>query len=359
MYLQATDSGMSNPLLPITARRVGIMAELTGASGLAPLVDAAVEKLEANGFETVVVSAGRSMRAEQTAWHLLARSACDGIILHSDCLPNDQLARLISTRKNVVLANVHNTQTGNLAAAHLLQSGHKRIAMVSGPLHRFSVQHVVEGFMQQINTPQNRGVELQTLEASMDEEGGANAMNILLKSKKTPSGIFLLNDRMAIGALQTCQENGIRVPDDISLLGCGDQYASAHTRPALSTIRLPLAYVGAATARRVMNLINNVNTRQTEESGSTDTEPQLVSRYSVRNRNERKGKLVGDRHISARERECLNWAAKGKTSWEISQILGVTESTIIYHLRNATSKLNAANRLHAVAKALKASIIDF
>ncbi len=49
------------------------------------------------------------------------------------------------------------------------------------------------------------------------------------------------------------------------------------------------------------------------------------------------------------------------SQWQdiISQILGVTESTIIYHLRNATRKLNAANRLHAVAKALQASIIEF
>ena len=59
-------------------------------------------------------------------------------------------------------------------------------------------------------------------------------------------------------------------------------------------------------------------------------------------------------NLSARECECLEWAAKGKISWETSKIMGVTESTIIYHLRNATRKLIAANRLHAVTKALKA-----
>lgn len=359
MYLQATDSVMSDRLLPPTNRRVGIMAELTGASSLAPLVDAAVARLEANGFETVVVSAGRSMRAEKTAWHILSRSACDGIILHSDCLSNDQLARLISTRKNVVLANVQNTQAGKLAAAHLLTTGHRRIALVSGPLYRFSIQHIVEGFMQPINSPQGREVKLQTLESSMDEEGGASAMNILLASKVTPTAIFLLNDRMAIGALRVCQENGIRVPDDISLIGCGDHYEAAHTRPALSTMHLPLAHVGQSAAQRVMNLINNVSTRSAENDDPSHSQPRVVSRHSVRDRNDKTGDAAGDSHISARERECLNWAAKGKTSWEISQILGVTESTIIYHLRNATRKLNAANRLHAVAKALKASIIDF
>lgn len=359
MYLQPTDSGMSTTLPPTTTRRVGIMAELTGTSSLAPLVDAAVARLEANGFETVVVSAGRSQREERTAWHILSRSACDGVILHADCLANDQLARLISTRRHVVLANLDNTRTGSLAASHLLSMGHRKIALVTGPMNRFSVQHIVEGFMQQLDGQHGRGVDLQTLEASMDEEGGITAMNILLRSRVKPTAIFMLNDQMAIGALQVCKHNGIRVPDDISLLGCGDHYAAAHTRPAMSTMRLPLAHVGDSSARRIMNMINNVNARSAEPFDPAISEPALVSRNSVRDRNGADSDTGNERQISARERECLNWAAQGKTSWEISQILGVTESTIIYHLRNATRKLNAANRLHAVAKALKASIIDF
>lgn len=335
------------------------MAELTGTSSLAPLIDAAVERLEANGIETVVVCAGRSERDERTAWHMLSRSDCDGIILHSDCLANDQLARLISTRKNVVLANVNNTLTGNLAAAHLLTMGHRKIALVTGPLHRFSVRHMIEGFMRQLDGQLGRGVELQTMESTMNEEGGANAMRMLLRAKVTPTAVFMLNDRMAIGALRVCQENGVRVPEDVSLLGCGDHYATAYSRPKLSTIRLPLAHVGDSAAQRIMNRLNNVRTPATELPDPLSSEPEVLSRFSVCDRNGVTPASGIDRQISARERECLNWAARGKTSWEISQILGVTESTIIYHLRNATRKLNAANRLHAVAKALKASIIDF
>jgi len=69
-------------------------------------------------------------------------------------------------------------------------------------------------------------------------------------------------------------------------------------------------------------------------------------------------KAGSDSAISDRERECLQWAAQGKTSWEMSQILKVSESTIIYHLRNATKKLDAANRMHAVVKAVKAELIE-
>ncbi|NND90074.1 MAG: substrate-binding domain-containing protein [Granulosicoccus sp.] len=336
------------------------MAALTGASSLEPMIDAAVNTLEANGFETVVISAGRSTRDELIAWELLARSGCDGIIMHSDCLSNDQLARLLSTRKNVVLAQLINTQVGRLAASHLIKSGHRQLALVTGPLHYFCAQHTLEGFTKQLGCPSSKGVHMQSLEASLDEEGGANAMNILLAASKVPTAVFFQHDRMAIGALRVCQEFGIRVPNDISLLGCGNQAATAYTRPALCSIRQPLVRVGEHAAQRVMNMINGVLTQISQEAELDWASPSVVTRRSVRDRNDSSDEGdVTDNRISARERECLNWAAKGKTSWEISQILGVTESTIIYHLRNATRKLNAANRLHAVAKALKASIIDF
>lgn len=61
--------------------------------------------------------------------------------------------------------------------------------------------------------------------------------------------------------------------------------------------------------------------------------------------------------LSPREREVLNWAALGKTSWEISQILKVAERTVVFHVENAKTKLGVASRSHAVAKALALGLI--
>ncbi len=61
--------------------------------------------------------------------------------------------------------------------------------------------------------------------------------------------------------------------------------------------------------------------------------------------------------LTAREQECLRWCANGKTSWEIAQILGVSERTVVFHLTNATTKLNATNRRQAVARALSLRLI--
>ena len=62
--------------------------------------------------------------------------------------------------------------------------------------------------------------------------------------------------------------------------------------------------------------------------------------------------------LTPRELECLRWIACGKTSWETAKILGVSESTVIFHLRNSTTKLGATNRPQAVAKALMCSLLS-
>ncbi|ABD82755.1 LuxR family transcriptional regulator [Saccharophagus degradans] len=62
-------------------------------------------------------------------------------------------------------------------------------------------------------------------------------------------------------------------------------------------------------------------------------------------------------HLTAREKESLFWACEGKTTWEISKILDVSERTVIFHLSSATSKLGAVNRQHAVAKAILSGLI--
>ncbi|MGI9304335.1 MAG: LuxR family transcriptional regulator [Gammaproteobacteria bacterium] len=67
---------------------------------------------------------------------------------------------------------------------------------------------------------------------------------------------------------------------------------------------------------------------------------------------------VGNVELTNREKECLLWAAEGKTTWETSQILGVSKRTIIFHLENAARKLDVSNRTHAVARAVSQSIIS-
>ena len=67
---------------------------------------------------------------------------------------------------------------------------------------------------------------------------------------------------------------------------------------------------------------------------------------------------LSGRPLTARERECLAWSAEGKTAWETGVILGISDQTVISHLRNAQRKMRAANRVQAVAMAIRAGLLD-
>ena len=61
--------------------------------------------------------------------------------------------------------------------------------------------------------------------------------------------------------------------------------------------------------------------------------------------------------LTDREKECLLWGSEGKTTWEVAQILGISERTVIFHLQNAATKLNVSNRQHAIARAISLRLI--
>ena len=63
-------------------------------------------------------------------------------------------------------------------------------------------------------------------------------------------------------------------------------------------------------------------------------------------------------HLTPRERECLLWTAKGKTAWEVGQILAISDGTVVFHLKNATRKFNVFTKYHAVVKAIMLGLIS-
>ena len=214
--------------------------------------------------------------------------------------------------------------------------------------------------MQRTHQKRDGSVQVHPLRTNQSEAGGAEAIARMMSLEEVPTAAFFANDIMAIGALNACRATGIKVPIDLSILCCGAPSGSVHTVPALSTVNFPTNYLGRRAARKMLYLLDGSSIESCRYKQSDEASIKLISRHSVQNRLNYPTKPNGaGEQINERERDSLQWAARGKTSWEISQILGISESTVIYHMRNATRKLNAANRLHAVTKALKSSLIDF
>ena len=340
--------------------RIGILAELTGPYSLEPLVGAATHYIESKGHETLTVCSGNTGDSALRAWEVLARADCDGIIVHSDTLDNNCLAQIKSRRPNVTFSFVDHEQAGEMAARQLLQLGHHKMAIIAGPANRYSTQYRTRGFTDYLKASAPEIKKCRIIHTpTISSEAGAQAMQLLLENDTEVTAVFFHHENLAVGGLQACRTNQRRVPEELSIISCSNNQDTGYIQQGLSVVQQPLAQIGECAAHNLMLTLLAKNEHIPKLRAWPS--PVVAMKTSLRDIRPEMQDINAPQpcRLSPRECECLEWAAKGKTSWETSQILGVSESTIIYHLRNATKKLNAANRLHAVTKALKASLINF
>ena len=122
------------------------------------------------------------------------------------------------------------------AVEHIVNLGHTKIAFISGPMNLRSARVRREAFA---GCLERRGIGAGlTEEGNHQVDGGHQAMARMLERKERPTAVLASNDMTAIGALGAIHERGLRVPEDISIVGFDDIQISAFTQPALTTVRL-------------------------------------------------------------------------------------------------------------------------
>lgn len=180
---------------------------------------------------------------------------------------------------NVVLNHRHAAELG---IGHLYNLGHRRIAVIRG--QEFSSDTDIR--WNTINeAAAKRGIEIDArlctqLEGdSPSPEVGYQAMKKLLVTGEKFTALFAFNDISAIGAIRALEEMGLRVPQDVSVLGFDDIYAAAFHNPALTTIRQPLFEMGSLAASTLLEALSRENGEKAPAVLSV--EPTLIVRQST------------------------------------------------------------------------------
>ncbi|MEW6047572.1 MAG: LacI family DNA-binding transcriptional regulator [Bacillota bacterium] len=151
---------------------------------------------------------------------------------------------------------IRNDQAAALAAEHLLGLGHRRIAFIRGPEGNEAAVMRLEGFRE---TLQRAGTwdERLVFSGAFDVLSGSAAMGHVLalrarlRPAERPTAVLAANDQMAVGALQTALRAGVRIPDDMAIMGIGGIPLTAQVYPTLSTVALPLRGLGEVVGEQV------------------------------------------------------------------------------------------------------------
>ena len=153
---------------------------------------------------------------------------------------------------------VDDEQVGELAAHHLIAAGCRRIAHIRGPEVSTALGRL-EGFRRALSVNRLSPPAAYIVSSrSGDDAGdvsGYDAMKRLLELKPFPDGVFCYNDPVAMGALQAALDRGLRVPEDIAIIGCGNCHHSAFLRVPLTSIDQDSVGIGERAAKLALSLV--------------------------------------------------------------------------------------------------------
>lgn len=268
---------------------VGVLAEEIGDI-YGSLVISGIERyLRQHNFFLLVVAHRHDEKLLSTYSNLLQQRGVEGFIAVDTSftqpprLPTVAVAghRHMQGVTNIVLDH---HQAALLALQHLTELGHEEIAFMKGPTTSSDTEDRWRAIYDvarelRIRIRPELTLQLEGEAASAPELGYPYAKDLL--SRKAPfTALFAYNDNSAIGAMRAFQEAGLRVPEDVSVVGFDDVPGSAYCNPALTTVSQPLQKMGEIAARTLLDRIEDGDRYVSEIA----IEPELVIRHSTSQR---------------------------------------------------------------------------
>jgi LacI family transcriptional regulator len=219
------------------------------------------------GLTPLFVSSHWSQAEEAARLEQLLARRVDGVIILHGQISEEQLVRYAARAPLVVLGRalaphasltclpIDNVTGARDATEHLIELGHRSIAFVAGPPdHADSAERLV-GYRAALEQAGIAFDPALVFEADYTEAGGFRAMQHLFDSAPHLTAVFCSNDQMAYGARLALFRRGLRVPEDISLVGFDDLPTSVYMTPPLTTVRQPTYEIGCLAARAIVKLI--------------------------------------------------------------------------------------------------------
>ncbi|KAB8143842.1 LacI family transcriptional regulator [Chloroflexia bacterium SDU3-3] len=176
-------------------------------------------------------------------------------------LLRDQIPLVLCERhpylRNLSWVDIQNQECAYIAVRHLLSLGHRRVATITGPLYTASGCDRRDGYKQAL-LEQAIPIDPDLIVAGdYAQDKAAAAMQLLLALPQPPTAVFAANDMMALGAIRAIRAAGLRVPEDIAIVGFDDISAPVIADIGLTTIRQPVSEVGMAAANLLIDQLES------------------------------------------------------------------------------------------------------
>ncbi len=240
-----------------SSQTVGFIIENTAAPFLANLVSGVLDCVTRNGYKSMIFNTNNDPRVEERAYQSLLNERVEGILITSVKSGSDPFRRLQEEGVPFVLVNrrcedletdwvIGDLRHGyNVLMKYLYDLGHRHIAAIPGFYKQYAVRERAIGYraaLQELGLPYRQDYEIFIDDTFNDYY--TKVMNVLPRLDPRPTAIIAHSDYSAIPILQGLHDLGLRVPEDISVVGYDDLDFAPYMRPGLTTMAQPGYHIG-------------------------------------------------------------------------------------------------------------------
>lgn len=290
MKLGYRPNANARALVSKSSNTIGVLVNDVSAPFFGTMVKAIEAVANEQEKQLLIGSGYHDAVKERNAINLLINSRCESLVVHSKGLSDQELTNLTDEIPGMVVINrivpeiasrclaLDNRKGSYMATEYLIHNGHKHIAYICSSHDIEDAHDRKAGYLDALcdNDIEIRDEYIEYGEP--DELGGEQAMVDLIAKNLPITAVATYNDDMAAGCLVLLQENGMRIPEDISVIGFDDSHIARYIYPRLTTIRYPIKIMAKEAVKLALQLANN------EESGQNEHKlfvPILVRRASV------------------------------------------------------------------------------
>ncbi|MCS7058762.1 MAG: LacI family transcriptional regulator [Meiothermus sp.] len=247
---------------------VGMLVPDLTTQFVGEIVRGTSDELRAVGMEMLISTASDIAREQQQVAFL--QSLTDGLLLILPQTPDRMLLAVEQAGVPVVVidhrgqqillpsVDVDNYTGARQAMAHLLELGHRRIGYVAGPKGFGASAARLKGYKEALATAGLPFDKSLVVQGTFQQPSGFAAGQHLFSLPQPPTAVFAANDLMAFGVMEAAKQMGLRIPEDVSIVGFDDIPQASQVYPPLTTIRQPLYQMGVAAARLLVAMLRGV-----------------------------------------------------------------------------------------------------
>jgi LacI family transcriptional regulator len=243
------------------------------------------------GFTVMVCQSNESFGREILNTRRLLESLVDGFIISvsSESKSFDHFKKIQERNLPVVVfdrvtphltapsVRIDNEEGGFVATEHLIEQGYRRIAVLAGPENLGVSNSRMDGYLNALKKHKIKKDPALIVHCDFNQDYAYFATLELLAMKKRPDAIFTISDRMAIGAMLAIKKKGLRMPEDIGLVGFNNEPVTSLVTPSISSVEMPSFELGKAAAKLFIETMHNKENMDLEEK---ILKPKLIVRES-------------------------------------------------------------------------------